>query len=103
MLSTPIQAASQAGTFDAIHVSTDSQDIAQVASKFGFLPEFMQPKDLSGNRISIMQCLKYVLKKIWCFRFFYSLRGYSCNCNWIARFEASRSELKCRLKFFSLY
>ena len=63
MLSYPIQAASKAGIFDTIHVSTDSQDIAQIASKFGFLPEFMRPKDLSGDHISIMQCLKYVVEK----------------------------------------
>ena len=63
MLSYPIQAAAKAGIFDTIHISTDSQDIAQVASKFGFLPEFMRPKYLSGDNISIMQCLKYVVEK----------------------------------------
>ena len=36
MLSYTVQAASTANIFDTIHVSTDSQDIAKVANKFGF-------------------------------------------------------------------
>tara|TARA_A100001015_G_C15012976_1_gene724091 strand:- start:567 stop:1262 length:696 start_codon:yes stop_codon:yes gene_type:complete len=63
MLSYAIQAACAAGIFDTIHVSTDDQDIVHIAGSFGFSPEFMRPKALSGDHVSIMQCLKFVVEK----------------------------------------
>ena len=60
MISYPILAAVQSKIFDAIHVSTDSADIADVAGD----GTFSSSSDQSvSDHVSMMECQKYVVKK----------------------------------------
>ena len=63
MLSYSIDTARNSELFDAIHVSTDSLDIAEVATRYGCQPEFMRPADLSGDNVSMMESLRYVIRQ----------------------------------------
>ena len=49
---------------DHIHVSTDGKKIFNEASKFKCKPLFLRTKKLSGPRISDIEVIEYVLKKL---------------------------------------
>lgn len=63
MLSYPIKAAAKSKIFDVIHVSTDSEDIADIAGKYGYFPEFLRPENISDDHTSMMECLKHVVER----------------------------------------
>lgn len=58
-----IQAALKSGIFDKVIVSTDSEKIAEVASKYGAEIPFMRPAEIAGDMVSsddvILHALKY--------------------------------------------
>ncbi len=60
MIAYALQAAQESGIFDRIHVSTDSQRIADVAEELGFPVEFLRPAELADDFTPIMPVLKNV-------------------------------------------
>lgn len=63
LLSYSIEAAQKAGIFDTIHVSTDSENYAQIARDYGANVPFLRPKELASDTVSTWEAVKYVLKK----------------------------------------
>jgi pseudaminic acid cytidylyltransferase len=61
--------------FEVIHVSTDSNDIADVVSQLGFPVDFFRPDELSDDHTPIMPVLKYVHDE-------YVRRGYIFDQVW---------------------
>lgn len=61
MLHYSIQAAVDSRLFDLIHVSTDSEAIADAAAAAGWAPEFRRPAELADDRTPIMPVLAFVL------------------------------------------
>lgn len=61
MLAWPISAAIRAGIFDHILVSTDSEEIAEVARRHGAQTPFMRPAELSGNHVPTAPVLEHAL------------------------------------------
>ena len=51
------------GLFDCIHVSTDDDNIKQIATEFGFAPSFDRPKELSDDHSTMMEVLRYVIEQ----------------------------------------
>lgn len=49
MIAWPIKAALQSGTFDRVIVSTDDQEIAEVANRYGAETPFVRPAELSND------------------------------------------------------
>lgn len=49
--------------FDIIHVSTDSDKIAQTAMALGFRPDFPRPPDLAQDSTPIIPVVRYVLEE----------------------------------------
>lgn len=72
----PIKESLKSKLFKKIHVSTDSNKIANISKKFGASIDFLRPKNLSGDSVSLFQVIKYVVKnyeqsgfkfdEIWC-------------------------------------
>jgi pseudaminic acid cytidylyltransferase len=60
MIAHILDAARQSGLFDTIHVSTDDPEIAKIAGKLSFAPEFMRPGELADDHTTVMAVLKYV-------------------------------------------
>ena len=63
MLSYPIKAAVKSKIFDDIHISTDSENIADIAGKCGYFPQFLRPDNISDDNVSMMEVLKYVVER----------------------------------------
>jgi CMP-N-acetylneuraminic acid synthetase len=59
----------ESGIFDVIHVSTDSQEIADVVEENGFTVDFLRPPELADDHTPIMPVLKWVLEQ-------YNKRGF---------------------------
>lgn len=57
-----LDAASQSGLFDAIHVSTECERIAQVAERLGYPVRFMRPGDLADDHTPLMPVLRHVVE-----------------------------------------
>jgi len=76
IISYPIQAAIKSRLFNKIHVSTDSIKIANICKKLGIPDEFLRPKKLSGDKVTLFDVMKFVKSKykskghvfdeIWC-------------------------------------
>ena len=76
IISYPIKAAIKSKLFKKIHVSTDSIKIANICKKIGVDIDFLRPKKLSGDNVSLFDVLKFVRDKfkladqifteIWC-------------------------------------
>lgn len=64
MVSHTISTAADSGIFDTIHVSTDSKEVSDIATKMGHGPDFMRPSDLSGDHTSMMEVLTYVVTRL---------------------------------------
>lgn len=62
IISYPIQAAISSGLFDQVVVSTDSQEIAEVARQAGAQTPFMRPAELGQNAISVAQVLRHAIE-----------------------------------------
>lgn len=63
LISYSLDAARQAGIFDEIHVSTDSQDIAQVAIDSGFNVPFLRDPALADSKTPLLPVLAWVLSE----------------------------------------
>ena len=58
----PLQAAINSDLFDTIHISTDDQEIEQVASDLGYSPAFARPNHLAEYDTPLFPVLKFVLE-----------------------------------------
>ena len=63
IISYPIQAAIKSKLFNKIHVSTDSVKIANICKKLGIPDEFLRPKKLSGDKVTLFDVMKFVKSK----------------------------------------
>ena len=61
LLSYSIRAAAKSGLFDTIHVSTDSERIADVAARFGCPVDFMRDSNLADDHTPILPVLQWTL------------------------------------------
>jgi len=61
MMSHILEAAKNSQLFDVIHVSTESDKIAEVADQYGFPVDFARPNELADDHTPIMPVLRYVL------------------------------------------
>ena len=58
MLTYPLGVAQRSGVFDHIHVSTEDEEIAAVAARFGAAPEFLRNKALADDRTPIRDVVR---------------------------------------------
>lgn len=59
-----IEAAKQSGCFDKIIVSTDDQDIADIALKYGAEVPFLRPANISDDHATTMDVIQHAIE--WC-------------------------------------
>lgn len=57
-----IEAALRSGVFDRLIVSTDDEEIAEVAKKYGAEVPFMRPKELAGDTIPTLPVLQHAVR-----------------------------------------
>ena len=58
-----IESALESKLFSHVVVSTEDKEIYNIASNFGYKPDFMRPQDLADDNTPIMKVLKYTLEK----------------------------------------
>lgn len=58
-----IEAALQSGMFDCVHVSTDSEEYADIAGMYGAEVPFLRPDNLAGDRSSTWDTLRFVMEQ----------------------------------------
>ena len=58
-----LDAARGSGLFETIHVSTDSDRIARVATGLGYAPDFGRPPELAQDATPIIPVVRYVLEE----------------------------------------
>lgn len=63
MIFYPIKAALKSGLFDKVVVSTDSQEIAEVAKQFGAEVPYMRPAELADDHSTTARVLAYDIKQ----------------------------------------
>jgi N-acylneuraminate cytidylyltransferase len=63
MMAYSLEAARQSGLFDVIHVSTDSERIAEVARSLGFPVDFLRDPALCDDHTPLMPVLRWVLNE----------------------------------------
>lgn len=63
MITHVLGAARDSGLFSAIHVSTESDSILDVAAGFGFPPEFPRPDELADDHTPIMPVLRHAAQE----------------------------------------
>lgn len=61
LMSYSIRAAEKSKLFDAIHVSTDSERIAEVAGRLGYPVDFMRAPELADDHTGIFPVMRWVL------------------------------------------
>ena len=61
MISYILDVAKKSELFDSIHVSTDSERIAETVTKLGYPIDFMRPSNLADDNTTIMPVLRYVV------------------------------------------
>lgn len=71
----PLELAVKSKLFDKIHVSTDSQKIANIVKKIGKFSDFLRPKNLSKDDTPLIPVLEYVVNK-------YELKGIKFDEIW---------------------
>ena len=59
MIAHILETARASALFDAIHVSTDSKEIAEVVAGLGFAAEFGRPAELAGDDIPLLPVLRH--------------------------------------------
>ena len=64
MIAYSIEAAKQSGCFDKIIVSTDDQEIADVASAYGAEVPFLRPANISDDHATTMDVIQHTIE--WC-------------------------------------
>jgi pseudaminic acid cytidylyltransferase len=60
----PIEAAQKSGLFERIVVSTDDEEIAEVAKGFGAEVPFLRPKELSGDFTGTIPVIAHAIKEL---------------------------------------
>lgn len=55
----------ESGKFSDIHISTDSDEIYDLATSMGYNPGFMRPSSLAGDHTSMMEVLRFVIEKYY--------------------------------------
>ncbi len=75
LLGYSLEIAREAGIFEHIHVSTDSEEVARVAARFGYAPEFMRASSLSDDETGVWEVVRWVVEQ-------FRERGeeYDCVC-----------------------
>ncbi|MCB0393247.1 MAG: acylneuraminate cytidylyltransferase family protein [Bdellovibrionales bacterium] len=63
MLVKTIKSLSESGLFDKIHVSTDSEEVFEVAANAGFRPEFLRENSLADDFTPVFEVVNWVVKK----------------------------------------
>lgn len=63
MIAYALDAARDSGLFNRIHVSTDSQEIAEVVAKLGYPVDFMRDDSLADDHTGIVPVLRWVVKQ----------------------------------------
>lgn len=63
MISHPLSAARDSGLFSTIHVSTEDEKIREVATQFGFKPDFARPSNLADEHTPIMPVLRFTAEE----------------------------------------
>ena len=64
MIAYSIEAAQQSGLFDLIIVSTDDQEIAEVARTYGAKTPFVRPKELSDDHTATIPVIAHAIKTL---------------------------------------
>ena len=62
MIAWSIEAALQSGCFERIIVSTDDEEIAEVALRFGAEVPFIRPEELSGDFVATIPVIKHAIQ-----------------------------------------
>lgn len=62
MIAYSIEAAKQSGCFDKIIVSTDDQEIAEVALQYGAEVPFLRPKEISDDYATTMDVIQHAMQ-----------------------------------------
>ena len=62
MIAWPIDAANSSGCFDRIVVSTDNEEIARVAEKYGAEVPFIRPVNLSDDHTTVAPVIDHAIK-----------------------------------------
>ncbi len=75
LLGYSLEVARDAGIFDHIHVSTDSEEVAGVAKRFGYAPEFMRDGSIADDVTGVWAVVRWVVEQ-------FRERGeeYDCVC-----------------------
>lgn len=68
MITHVLGAARDSGLFAKVHVSTEDSEISEVATEFGFAPDFVRVDELAGDHTPIMAVVRYAASQ-------YFLRG----------------------------
>lgn len=63
MIAYALDAAKESGLFDRIHVSTDSQEIADVVENLGYPIDFMRDESLADDHTGIVPVLRWVVNQ----------------------------------------
>lgn len=64
LISYAIQAANAASTINATYVSTDDEEIADIARKYGAEVPYMRPVELAGDNIPADEAVKHMLRHL---------------------------------------
>lgn len=64
MIAYSIEAAKKSGCFDKIIVSTDDQDIADIAIQYGAEVPFVRPTDIADDHATTMDVIQHAIE--WC-------------------------------------
>ncbi|MHC5848240.1 cytidylyltransferase domain-containing protein, partial [Streptococcus pyogenes] len=64
MIAYSIEAAIASGCFDKVIVSTDDQDIADVAKQYGAEVPFLRPADIADDYATTMDVMAHAIQ--WC-------------------------------------
>jgi len=72
IISYTIENAQKSKLFDKIHISTDSSKILNFSKRFNIYPEFKRPKKLSGDKIGLLETLKFVINTFKKKNFFFN-------------------------------
>ncbi len=62
MIAYSINAAMQSGCFDNVIVSTDDQEIAEVAKKYGAEVPFIRPEELANDMVGTLPVIKHAIE-----------------------------------------
>ena len=63
MIAHVLNAASESGLFNKVHVSTESETIRDVVSQHGYPPDFARPLELADDHTPIMPVLRHVTEE----------------------------------------